>query len=225
MDMVGYPTRCQQIWRLKKRVGLCYGFIGVRLMTTGIFPTGRKTLGMGISNTYLRYLEITGEEHAITEWYDSGHRLVGVSDSTRGSFLGSPGEVCGREQQGTGERVVGLSLPIFFGWQEVHPLATWASPFFHNQSRWRSSAEMVNISENRHASNLYTIYTQSIHNLYTIYTQSMYKINMYYCITPQSFVSITSKYMGHHSPLQVGEGHGVFEDGRCECKGRLGIYV
>lgn len=77
MDMVGYPTRCQQIWRLKKRVGLCYGFIGVRLMTTGIFPTGRKTLGMGISNTYLRYLEITGEEHAITEWYDSGHRLVG----------------------------------------------------------------------------------------------------------------------------------------------------
>jgi hypothetical protein len=28
--------------------------------------------------------------------------------------------------------------------------------------------------------------------------------------------------MGHHFPLQVGEGHGVFEDGRCECKGPLG---
>ena len=94
-----------------------------------------------------------------------------------------------------------------------------ASPFFHNQSRWRSSAEMVNISENCHACNLYTIYTQSIHNLYTIYTQSihnlytiytqsihnlytiytqsMYKINMYYS---SKLCQHHKASMGHQAP-------------------------
>ena len=176
MDMVGYPTRCQQIWRLKKRVGLCYGFIGVRLMTTGIFPRGRKTLGMGISNTYLRYLEITGEEHAITEWYDSGHRLVGFRILPVVHSWGRQVKYAEESNKELEKELWDSACPFFSGgrrcihWLHELPLFFTTNPGGGQAQKWSI------YQKNRHASNLYTIYTQSIHNLYTIYTQSIHNL-------------------------------------------------